>query len=65
MENNNEKTAEQWQAEITAAEERGYQRGINEQLATRMAEPGQWESSNSTPAEFQILGKMTTSIWDK
>lgn len=62
---NEEKTLEQQLAE---AEERGYRRGMNEQIERKMQEPGVWEDGTAaaaeTPAEFQILGNRRRSIWD-
>ncbi len=68
MENEEEKSLEQQLAE---AEERGYRRGLNEQIEQKMHEPGVWEGAEAPapaetpPAEFQILGNMRESIWDR
>lgn len=68
MENEPEKTLEQQLAE---AEERGYHRGLNEQIAKKMQEPATWESpveqanKPATPDDaFQILANSHKSIWD-
>lgn len=62
---NEDKTLEQQLAE---AEERGYRRGLNEQIEKKMQEPSVWEDGAAahaeTPAEFQILGNRRKSIWD-
>ncbi len=62
---NTEPTLEQ---QLREAEERGYRRGLNEQIESRMAEPGVWEGPEggaaAPPAEFQILGTRRRSIWD-
>lgn len=55
--------------QIAQAEERGYQRGLNEQLTRRMAEPGEWEepqsaSGLSLESGFQVLATHRRSIWD-
>lgn len=58
--------------QLAEAEERGYRRGLNEQIESRMNEPGTWEGStsaattvpDSTPEAFSILGSRRRSIWD-
>ena len=66
MEEKNEELLQQ----LVEAEQRGYQRGLNEQIATKMNEPAVWESesppppSSSVPKEFQILASPRKSIWD-
>lgn len=67
MENEEEKSLEQ---QIAEAEERGYRRGLNEQIERKMQEPGVWEGAEPPgetlqPAEFQILGNMRESIWNR
>ena len=53
---------------LAEAEQRGYQRGLNEQISSKMQEPAVWESNAQTPPptpqEFQILASPRTSIWD-
>lgn len=54
--------------QIAEAEERGYRRGLNEQIDSKMKAPGVWEgpegSEPETPDEFKILGNRRRSIWD-
>lgn len=68
MENEPEKTLEQ---QLTEAEERGYRRGLNEQIEQKMQEPATWEAPveqaflPATPDDsFQILANTHKSIWD-
>lgn len=55
--------------QLAEAEERGYRRGLNEQIESKMKEPGMWEGSGAavaSPAEdFQILDGRRRSIWDR
>lgn len=75
MENTNNNTpatpaqAADLERRLAEAEERGYRRGINEQIESRMKEPALWEGLDDSrrdepPREFQILGSMRRSIWD-
>lgn len=58
--------------QLAEAEERGYRRGLNEQIESRMNEPGTWEGTASAtepapgaaPEAFRILGSRRRSIWD-
>lgn len=56
--------------QLAEAEKRGYQRGLNEQIASKMREPAMWESTVATPPEsqqpreFEILAGVGKSIWD-
>lgn len=54
--------------QLAEAEERGYRRGLNEQIESRMNEPGTWEGPTSAPGAapeaFRILGSRRRSIWD-
>ena len=54
--------------QLSKAEERGYRRGLNEQLASKMNEPAVWENDQTPPSppppEFQILATLPRSIWD-
>lgn len=68
---NTEQTSPSIEQQIADAEERGYRRGLNEQIEKKMQEPAVWEDKspahveNTTPpAEFQILGTRQPSIWD-
>lgn len=62
---NDDKTLEQQLAE---AEERGYRRGLNEQIEKKMQEPGVWEDGTpapaETPEEFRILANRRQSFWN-
>ncbi len=56
--------------QLAEAEERGYRRGLNEQIESKMQEPGMWESPGAPeppapPEEFQILGNRRQSIWER
>lgn len=54
------------QRQLAEAEERGYQRGLNEQIAQKMQLPGEWEESALTlddDGRPSILGDVR-SIWD-
>lgn len=57
--------------QLAEAEERGYHRGLNEQIARKMEEPAVWEDSAATPAPaprpdtgYHILQGLRHSIWD-
>lgn len=57
--------------QIAEAEERGYRRGLNEQIAAKMNEPGMWESAARDAAAeapaaegFRILDSRRKSIWE-
>lgn len=56
--------------QIAEAEERGYRRGLNEQIAAKMNEPGMWESASRDAAPeaaaegFRILDSRRKSIWE-
>ncbi|MBE6305929.1 MAG: hypothetical protein E7082_08485 [Bacteroidales bacterium] len=54
--------------QLAEAEQRGYQRGLNEQITSKMMEPAVWESNapepDNAPREFQILASARKSIWD-
>lgn len=57
--------------QIAQAEERGYRRGLQEQIKTKMNEPGVWESpqpaghqAEQQPGGFMILAERRRSIWD-
>lgn len=60
-----EPTLEQQLAE---AEERGYRRGLNEQIEQQMNRPGAWEGSvAASPARgeaYTVLATAPRSIWD-
>ena len=57
---------------VDEAEERGYLRGRNEQIETKMAEPGMWQSQQSTTAREEagsgernpFLRRVRRSVWD-
>lgn len=53
---------------ITEAEERGYRRGLNEQIRKQMEEPGVWEGPGrppeNRPETFEILARQRPSIWN-
>ncbi len=53
---------------IAEAEERGYKRGLNEQIRKQMEEPGVWEAIGRKPetpqAAFEILARQRPSIWN-
>lgn len=56
---------ENFETQLAEAEERGYQRGLNEQISKKMELPGEWEGAvaiddDGMPA---ILGSIS-SIWD-
>lgn len=63
----NQPTLEQ---QIAEAEQRGYQRGLNEQIESKMREPGVWEKTDSMPPAdetdggFVLLANPSRSIWD-
>lgn len=70
MEEIEEKSLEQ---QIAEAEERGYRRGLNEQIEKRMAEPALWEGERSMviestgglpDSEFRVLAARNRSVWD-
>lgn len=56
--------------QLAAAEERGYRRGLNEQIAAKMNEPGMWEGDRDATADtpaaegFRILDSRRKSIWE-
>lgn len=55
--------------QIAEAEERGYRRGLNEQIESKMKEPAVWEGQDAAetpppPPGFQILGNRRKSFWD-
>lgn len=57
------------EARLAEAEERGYRRGLEEQVRAKLQEPGVWESPQQAtePAEqpgFRILADRRRSIWD-
>lgn len=55
--------------QLAEAEERGYRRGLNEQIESKMREPAMWEGPDggtpSQPSGFQILEGLRGSIWDE
>lgn len=59
---------EELQQLIAEAEQRGYNRGLNEQIENRMRAPGVWEQPSSPPSEgdggFEILANRRRSVWD-
>ena len=59
MENINE---EQLQQMLQEAEQRGYERGLNEQIEKAMDQPGVWEqppdSTPPDPTAWEILSKL-------
>ena len=67
---NDEKQQMSLEQQIAAAEERGYQRGLQEQIKTKMNEPGVWESPQPDGAKdepqpgFRVLAERLRSIWD-
>lgn len=68
MEQAQEKSLEQ---QIAEAEERGYRRGLNEQIESKMREPAMWEGPEDALAaarapqeEFQILAGRRKSVWE-
>lgn len=56
--------------QLAEAEERGYRRGLNEQIAAKMNEPGMWEDDRDATADtpgaegFRILDSRRKSIWE-
>lgn len=67
MENDEKKVS--LEEQIAEAEERGYRRGLEEQIKSKLGEPGVWESPQQAaePAretEFRILAERRRSIWD-
>ncbi len=70
MEEQTPAAAPSLEQQIAEAEERGYRRGLNEQIAAKMNEPGMWESaardaSAEAAAEgFRILDSRRKSIWE-
>lgn len=68
MEQNENQQQLSLEQQIAEAEERGYRRGLNEQIESKMKEPGVWEgpegSEPEPPEEFKILGSMSVSIWE-
>lgn len=54
--------------QLAEAEERGYRRGLNEQIESKMREPGVWEGPEGgqpeSPGGFEILSNMRRSFWE-
>lgn len=54
--------------QLAEAEERGYRRGLNEQIEQKMQEPSTWETPDEKPEAqpevFQILANPPHSIWE-
>lgn len=54
--------------QLAEAEERGYRRGLNEQIQQKMQEPATWETTENVadkPDEgFRILANVGRSIWN-
>ena len=55
--------------QLAEAEERGYRRGLEEQIRAKMGEPGVWESPQQPAAVaeepgFRILADRRRSIWE-
>jgi hypothetical protein len=58
---------------VAEAEERGYKRGLNEQIAVRMSEPSVWEPTAQPVAQaaagggngYQVLEERRRSIWER
>lgn len=52
---------------IAEAEERGYRRGLNEQIEQQMKQPGVWEAETAAPTADTaptVLANRPRSIWD-
>lgn len=54
---------------VNEAEERGYLRGRNEQIETKMAEPGMWQSTSAreeagSSERNPFLRRVRRSVWD-
>ncbi|MCM1309805.1 MAG: hypothetical protein NC301_02125 [Bacteroides sp.] len=69
MEQNQNPTPAGFEQQLAEAEERGYRRGLNEQIEKRMQEPSLWESPGQKAAEepqqgFEILNTIHKSIWE-
>ena len=55
--------------QLAEAEERGYRRGLEEQIRAKMGEPGVWESPQQPAAVaeepgFRMLADRRRSIWE-
>ena len=59
-------TTENLDALLAEAEEKGYKRGLNEQIEARMKTPAEWEnpSPDPSPDAYSILSNPRPSIWD-
>lgn len=66
-------TADDLQQRLAEAEERGYRRGLNEQIDARMAGPGLWEGSAGAAPDtgdtddsggYTLLADPPRSVWD-
>lgn len=63
-----EHTTPSLEQQLQEAEERGYRRGLNEQIESKMREPGVWEAPEGAQPEddqgFEILANHRRSIWE-
>ncbi len=63
-----ENTTPSLEQQLQEAEERGYRRGLNEQIESKMREPGVWEAPGEALAEeeqgYEILANHRKSIWE-
>ncbi len=69
MENNEQNEKLSLEQQLAEAEERGYRRGLQEQIKSKMSEPGVWESPQqaaeaATQPGFRILAERRRSIWE-
>ncbi len=55
-------TLEEWEAEIAAADQRGYLRGRNETIEIKTAEPALYQQPR--PVSPSLLGRIRPSVWD-
>ncbi|MDE6513808.1 MAG: hypothetical protein K2L05_06460 [Muribaculaceae bacterium] len=67
---NNEQQQMSLEQQLAEAEQRGYRRGLEEQIKAKMNEPGVWESPQPAGAKvdtqpgFRVLAERRRSIWD-
>lgn len=68
MEQNEHQITPGFEQQLAEAEERGYRRGLNEQIEKKMREPGVWEGPGQAAPEetqgFEILSEVRKSIWE-
>lgn len=55
-------TLAEWEAEIAAAEQRGYLRGRNEKIEVTTAQPSLYQMPEATGS--QLLNRLRPSVWD-